>query len=56
MDEIYKLLFQAMVIIKEMEELTTKRHYDVYGYIKKQDELNNILIDTIKLMIFKKDW
>ena len=55
MDDIYQLLYKSMIIIKEMEELTTKRHYDVYGYIKKQDELNSILIDTIKLMIFKKD-
>ena len=56
MDDIFQLLFHSMVITKEMKEITTRKHYDVYGYIKKQDELNNTLIEIIRLMIFKKDW
>lgn len=56
MDEIFQLLYHSMVILKEMEELTCEGYYDVYEYIEKQNELNNMIIDIIKLMVFKKDW
>ena len=57
MDEIFQLLYQSMVILKEMEELTVKNNYDLLNeYIEKQNELNNTIVDIIKLRIFKKDW
>ena len=44
-----------MVILKEMEELTNKNQHGTNEYLEKQNELNNIIVETIKLMIFKKD-
>ena len=56
MDDIFQLLFNLMVIEKEMQEMSNKNNYDVNEYIRKQNELNNTLINIIRLMIFKKDW
>ena len=55
MDEIFELLYLLMVIEKEIQEMINKNNYDVNEYIRKQNELNNTLINIIKLMIFKKD-
>ena len=55
MDDIFQLLYQSMVIIKEMEQLTDENPYEVYEYMEKQNELNNKLIETLRLMIFKKE-
>ena len=55
MDEIFLLLYQSMVIQKEMEELTNKNQHATIEYLEKQDELNRTIVDTIKLMVFKKD-
>ena len=55
MDDIFLLLYKSMVILKEMDELTGEDRHSVKEYIKKQNELNNMIIETIKLMVFKKD-
>ena len=55
MDEIFQLLYQSMIIQKEMEELTNKNHHGTKEYREKQNELNNTIVETIKLMVFKKD-
>ena len=55
MDDIFQLLYNSMVILKEMEELTVEDRHEVREYVRKQVELNNTIVETIKLMIFKKD-
>ena len=55
MDEIFQLLYQSMVIQKEMEELIHKNQHGTIEYLEKQYELNNTIVETIKLMVFKKD-
>ena len=56
MQDIFQLLLHAMTILKEMEELTNKKHHDMKEYREKQTELNNIIVETLRLMVFKKDW
>ena len=56
MDDIFQSLYHSMVILKEMEELTNKNKHGGNDYLKKQNELNQTIIETIKLMVFKKDW
>ena len=56
MDEIFQLLFHSMVILKEMEESINKNVHDTKEYREKQNELNNTIVETIRLMIFKKEW
>ena len=56
MDDIFQSLYKSMVILKEMEELTNKNHHGTKEYREKQNELNNTIVDIIKLRIFKKDW
>ena len=55
MDDIFQSLYHSMVILKEMEELTNKNHHGTKEYREKQTELNNTIVETIKLMVFKKD-
>ena len=56
MDDIFQSLYQSMVILKEMEELTNKNNHGTKEYREKQNELNNTIVETIRLMVFKKDW
>ena len=56
MDDLFQLLYHSMVILKEMKELTSENYYDINEYLEKQIELNNAIVETIKLMVFKKDW
>ena len=55
LDDIFQLLYQSMVTLKEMEELRVEDRYTIQEYIKKQTELNNTIVETIRLMVFKKD-
>ena len=55
MQDIFQLLLHSMTILKEMEELTNKKHNDMKEYREKQTELNNIIVETLRLMVFKKD-
>ena len=55
MQDIFPLLLHAMTILKEMEELTNKKHHDTREYREKQTELNNIIVETLRLMVFKKE-
>ena len=55
MDDIFQLLYTSMVILKEMEELTNENNQGTIEWVEKQNELNNTIVETIKLMIFKKD-
>ena len=55
MDDLFHLLYKSMVILKEMEELTNKNHHGTKEYREKQNELNNTIVETIKLMVFKKE-
>ena len=55
MQDIFQLLLHSMTILKEMEELTNKNHHGTIEYLEKQTELNNIIVETLRLMVFKKD-
>lgn len=55
MQDIFQLLLHSMTILKEMEELTNKNLISTYSFREKQTELNNIIVETLRLMVFKKD-
>lgn len=55
MQDIFQLLLHSMTILKEMEELRVEDRYTNQEYIKKQIELNDMIVETLKLMVFKKD-